>query len=58
MIAEATATRRSNWKLYVVAITCVCFVAGMLVNGVSESGESHSHSRIGIALYIYPWINS
>ena len=40
MIAEATATRRSNWKLYVVAITCVCFVAGMLVNGVSESAPA------------------
>merc|ERR1712078_688067 len=40
MIAEATGTRRSNWKLYVVAITCVCFVAGMLVNSVSESAPA------------------
>ena len=40
MIAEASAGRSSNWKLYVVAITCVCFLAGMLVNSVSETGMS------------------
>merc|ERR1712022_97106 len=40
MIAEASAGRSSNWKLYVVAITCVCFLAGMLVNSVSESAPA------------------
>merc|ERR1719181_2707024 len=40
MIAEATGPRRSNWKLYVVAITCVCFLAGMLVNSVSDTAPA------------------
>merc|ERR1712216_396845 len=40
MIAEASAGRSSNWKLYVVAITCVCFLAGMLVNSVSDTAPA------------------